>query len=193
MIVQVIARGFVAFLFAAFFAPAAFAQDVVNCSRAEPSGERTLCHEVLVAAPVSDVWRLFTTSEGLRTWLAPVVQIDLREGGAFLTSYDTPDAIGGREIRNRVVAFTPERMLVIQIAQAPPGFAHGEDARELATVVTFEQIDDARTRVRVNMLGYREDPAFAELYGFFDRGNAWTLTQLASRVVNGPVDWNEER
>jgi uncharacterized protein YndB with AHSA1/START domain len=181
------------FAFAVASAMPAFAE-VATCSRTEPSGERTLCHEAVIAAPAHEAWALFSTSEGLRTWLAPVVAIDLRAGGAFETSYEADRPIGdARNIRNRVVAVAPESLLVIQVTQAPPGFAHADEVRELTTAIAFEPVDAAHTRVRVSMLGYREGAPFDELYRFFDAGNAWTLNKLAERAERGPVDWTQER
>lgn len=175
---------------AALASPAA--AEVADCSRAEPLGGRTLCHEAVIAAPASAVWALFSTDAGLRSWLAPVAAIELRVGGGFETSYDASRGLGDPgNIRNRVVAFTPESLLVIQVAQAPPGFAHADAVRELTTVIALEPIDDARTRVRVSMLGYREGAAFDDLYTFFARGNAWTLNQLIARAANGPTAWTE--
>jgi uncharacterized protein YndB with AHSA1/START domain len=180
-------------LAAAFTAPAA-AQDLSDCSWTEPDRDRVLCHEAVIDAPVADVWALFATSEGLASWLAPVAAIELRVGGMFESSYDRAARLGeAGNIRNRVVAFAPEELLVIQVAHAPPGFPHADAVRELTTVITFEQIDAARTRVRTAMLGYREGAAFDALYQFFDAGNAYTLNKLRERVENGPVDWTQQR
>jgi hypothetical protein len=81
-----------------------------------------------------------------------------------------------------VLAFTPERLLVIQIANAPPGFPHADLARELTTALELEPVDAGHTRVRVTMRGYRSGPGFDELYAFFDRGNAATLAALSAYV-----------
>ncbi len=162
-----------------------------NCSRAEPSGERTLCHEAVIDAPAAEVWRLFATSEGLGSWLAPVVAIDLRAGGIWESSYDRNARLGDAgNIRNRVIAFAPERMLVIQVAGAPPSFPHADLVGELATVIEFDAVDANRTRVRVSMLGYRAGEGFDVLYRHFEWGNAYTLDALAARVANGPTDWS---
>lgn len=183
-------RFIVAIALAALPAVAAAQAEVADRSRVEASGERTLCHEVVLPAPLSDVWALWTTSEGLRSWAAPVAAIDPRPGGAFESSYDTSARIGdAANIRNRVVAIIPERMLVIQVAAAPPGFPSLEQVRQLATVIEFEPLGARATRVRVSMLGYRSDAAFDALYRHFDRGNAWSLNKLHERVTRGPVDW----
>jgi uncharacterized protein YndB with AHSA1/START domain len=181
----------VAVAFAVFtFGGAAFAQPL-DCSRTEPSGERTLCHEEVIDAPVAEVWRLFTTNDGLSSWLGPVVAIDLRPGGMMEASYDRNARLGlPGNIFNRVIGVAPERLLVIQVANAPEGFPHADLVETLATEISFEPIDASRTRVRVTMFGYRDGEDFDALYRFFARGNARTLTALAARAVNGPTDWS---
>lgn len=165
------------------------AQDVARCEGAA----RVLCQEIVVAAPADEVWRLIATEEGLRTWVAPVVAFDLRVGGAFESSYDRNARIGDAgNIHNRVVAFAPETLLVIQIAEAPPGFPHGAEARELTTVMQIEPVDAGHARLRISMRGFREGAAFDVLYAFFERGNGWTLQKLNERVTGGPVDWARE-
>jgi uncharacterized protein YndB with AHSA1/START domain len=178
-------------IFAAVLAMAgtAFAQTapaVETCSRTEPSGDRTLCHSIVVEAPAAEVWRLWSTTEGLASWVAPVVAIDLRVGGDWEASYNPQARIGeAGNIRNRVVAFVPERLLVIQIADSPRGFAHEDLARELTTAIELEPIDAEHTRVRVSMLGFGETEGFEQLRQMFDAGNAYTLRKLAERIEQG--------
>jgi uncharacterized protein YndB with AHSA1/START domain len=166
------------------------AAGIAACSHSEPGSERTLCHETIAPASVAEVWRLISTAEGWRTWAAPVAEIELRNGGRLETSYDPGARVGDAgNIRNRVVAVSPERLLVIQIADAPPGFPHEDLARQLTTAIELEPVDATRTRVRISMMGYRDEPGFETLYAFFDRGNASTLTKLRERIERGPVDW----
>lgn len=148
-----------------------------------------LCHSIIVPAPVADVWALWTTSDGLSSWAAPVAAIDARVGGVFESSYDPDARIGDpANIRNRVLAVTPQRLLRMHIAQTPPGFPHPQLARELATTIEFEPVGAERTLVRVTMTGYRAEPGFDELRAFFDRGNAFTLDKLYERIASGAVD-----
>ncbi len=83
--------------------------------------------------------------------------------------------------------------LTIQVERAPPGFPHPQDVRELVTVIELQPLSAGTTRVRVSMSGYRDGAAFDELRTFFARGNAWTLQKLRERVVDGPVNWAEQR
>lgn len=169
------------------------ANEVVSCSRVEPSGERTLCFEVVIQAEPASIWLLWSSPEHLRSWLAPVASVDLRPGGLMEASYD-PRATLGQEgnIVNRIIAVAPQRSFVMQVARPPPGFPHADEVRELATLIELESVGQRSTLVRVSMFAFREGQAFDELYGFFSRGNAWTLQKLSQRVTAGPVDWAGE-
>lgn len=153
---------------------------------AEPAG-RVLEVAHIIPAPRAEVWAAFSTSEGLRSFAAPVIEIDLRRGGLWESSYDPAAAIGDEaNIRNRVLAYLPERMLTIAVERAPPGFQHAQEVRSLFTVITFDDAADGATRVTVWMLGYGEGPAYDALLHDFARGNAWTLQQLERRFREGP-------
>jgi len=164
---------------------------VRECSRVDADGARTLCHEIELNAAANEVWPLFATSDGLRTWMAPVAAIDPRAGGMMETSYTPGARIGDAgNILNRIEAIQSGERLAISIARAPPGFPHADNAAELRTLIELEPIDTARTRVRVTMRGYRAGEGFDVLYRHFSAGNAWTLHKLEERVRTGPVDWS---
>lgn len=168
--------------------PAAWAEPATDCSRVEPSGERTLCVEGVVPAPVAEVWALWAEPAQLQTWLAPVAAIDLRPGGMMEVSYDASGHLGAEtNILNRVISVVPMRSFVIQVARQPHGVP--DEVRELATLIEFEAQGERATRVRVSMLGFREGQTFDGLYAFFARGNAYTLNELSERITNGPNDW----
>lgn len=184
------------FVLAAVFlsAPAAWAMDIGDCSQGKAADSQTLRVEAELPASVADVWALWSESGQLATWMAPVAAIDLRPGGMMEASYDPNGRIGGAgNILNRVVAVTPMQSLTIQVERAPPGFPHPDEVRELLTKIELQPVSADVTRVRVSMSGYRDGPAFEELRAFFARGNAWTLQKLHERVVNGPVNWVEQR
>jgi hypothetical protein len=57
---------------------AAFSQDAVKVIRqSEP--QKALIIELSIPASQHEVWKAFTTSEGLSTWLTPGAVVDLRE------------------------------------------------------------------------------------------------------------------
>jgi uncharacterized protein YndB with AHSA1/START domain len=166
---------------------------IADCSRTEASGVRTLCAEALVPAPAASIWPLLSTSEGLRSWAAPVAAIDLRIGGIWEASYRSDARLGDpANIRNRVLSFLPERMLSIAVDSAPPGFPHADLVRTVWTVIELAPVSATQTRVRVSMTGYGAGDGYDALYAMFEQGNALTLSKLRERVVTGrPADWSE--
>lgn len=156
-------------------------------------GSRVLRQEIVIDAPVEDVWDAFTTSEGWESWATPFAHVDLRVGGLIETSYK-PDAKRGDagNIHNRILSYLPFRMLSIRAVQAPPGFEYADLLSELHSVIEFEALAGKRTRVAISGVGYRSGEGFDKLLGFFRQGNAWTFERLKRRFTEGPLDWNEQ-
>jgi uncharacterized protein YndB with AHSA1/START domain len=160
-----------------------------------PDGTRATVAEVVVAANSSQAWRAISTAEGWKSWAVPFAHFEsLHLGTVIETSY-APNAKAGDEhnIRNRVLAYLPERMLSIQAFDAPPDFKHPALLKDTFTVIELEPIDGGHTRVRLTGCGYRAGEAFAEMQRFFLEGNAWTLGQLAKRFREGPIDWSKAK
>lgn len=165
---------------------AAFANAVLAATALAAAPEPTR-HEAVLEAPPAEVWRLWTTAEGLREWLAPLVEIELRLGGEMLTRYRADGTLGDAgTIVNRILAFEPERMLTLQVARPPAGFPLPDVVSSMWTVIDLEPVDGgARTRLRITGLGFGDGERFAQLRGFFERGNAATIEQLAARIRAG--------
>lgn len=152
---------------------------------------RRLIAEGDVEASPAEVWRLWTTQEGVTSWMVPVAEVDLRLGGHLRTVYDPQGKVGDHgTITNTILAYEPERMLAIQNTEAPEGFPHEEGARGTWTVIYLEPLAGGRTHVRIVMLGWGEGPKADAAHAFFERGNAWTLTRLQERARTGrPLSW----
>ena len=96
-------------------AAAAVAQDAVKVvKQAEP---KALIVEVMVPATQAEVWKAFTTSEGLSMWLTPGAVVDLREGGEWTAHYP-----GGHTGGGTIVSFVPMREMTLR-AMAPERLA----------------------------------------------------------------------
>ena len=135
--------------------------------------------EVVVEAPVDAVWAGWTTSDGLRSWLAPHADIDLRVGGLMRTNSRAQGALGDpHTIENAVLSFEPGRMLSIKVAKPPAGFPFPTAVLEMWTVIYFDAGGTGRTRVRVVSLGFQPSEESQKMRAFFERGNVTTLEQL---------------
>jgi uncharacterized protein YndB with AHSA1/START domain len=166
-------------------------KDVSNSSFTEPSGDRAIQLSIDVPASSHDAFAAFTTSAGFASWAVPIAKVELRIGGYIEASYDPDSKLGDPgNIKNQIIAYVPDRLLVIHNVQAPAGFADPELFRRTATVIEFSALDSGHTRVTITNLGYGTGERFDTLYRHFEWGNAYTLQELKTRFEKGPVDWN---
>jgi uncharacterized protein YndB with AHSA1/START domain len=159
--------------------------NVVDTSSVAPSGERILQESILLAAPPAEVWRLWATSEGLKSWEAPHAAIDLRIGGRMQASYDPKATLGdATTIEHEIVAYVPGSLLVFRNTKAPKGFPWPDQFARVRNVVQLEPAGEGRTRLTVSGVGYAAgDQA---LYDFFREGNAYMLEVIKARIEGTP-------
>lgn len=158
--------------------------------RVEADGSRSLVHEVEVKADAARVWRAFTTAEGWKSWAVPVAFVDFRVGGDIETSYNPAARAGDPgNIKNRVLAYLPGRMMAFQAVQAPPGFPNPELLPSMWSVAEIEPLANGGTRVRLTGLGYARTAGHDRLFAFFKSGNATSLEWLRESLEQGPIDW----
>lgn len=149
-------------------------------------GQQPLVTEGVVDAPVDSVWNAFTTSAGLESWMAAHASLDLRIGGAMRTVYAPEAKLGDAStIENTILAYEPKRMLAIKVAKAPEGFPFPNAIGSMWTVIYFDAVDGAKTRIREVGMGFGADDESQKMRQFFDRGNAYTLVALQKRFASG--------
>jgi uncharacterized protein YndB with AHSA1/START domain len=157
---------------------------VLLCLLAAPlaSATESIQTDGIVNAPVADVWNAWATSAGLRSWLAPNADIDLRVGGLMRANYRPGGTLGDpNTIENRILSYEPESMLSIQVTKAPDGFPFKTAVQAMWTVLHFEEAGPGRTRIRIVGLGFTPDAESQRMKAFFNEGNAETLVELQHR------------
>lgn len=176
------------------FAVTPLAAQVENTSYTAADGSRVLRHEGVVDAPVADVWKAFTTTEGVTSWMVPRAVVDFGVGGTLEASYSL-DAVfpSPANIKHEFLAYLPNEMIAMRVIQCPPGTPHQEILEALWSVITFEPVGEDRTRVAIAGVGYGEGEGYDSVYNFFDQGNAWTFAQLQKYFQEGPIDWQKKR
>ena len=153
------------------------------------AGDRILRTEAVVRAPVADVWKAFTTKQGIQSWMVPVAEIDLRLGGTLKTNYNPQARIGDPgTIVHRILSYEPERMLATQFTAPEGAPAAAKLAQQTWVVYRFEPISAQQTRVTTSMMGWGEGPDWDESYKFFEKGNAWEMDQLVKRFAPQPAN-----
>lgn len=144
---------------------------------------KQLVIELEVPAPLPDVWRAFSTSEGLSTWLGPNATVDLRPGGDWLVHFPGGSTGGGT-----VISYVSQKELVLS-ALAPDSFPTVRATRTHA-VFTF-QADGTSTIVRLTQTGWQQGAEWDRAYEYLVSGNAQLMAMLHHRFLAGPIDWNK--
>ena len=130
-------------------------------------------------ASLEQVWTAFTTSEGLRTWLALHAEIDLRVGGLMRTNYSAQGRLGDPQtIENTILSFEPGRMMSIRVSKAPDTFPFPNAVRHMWTVIYFQSAGPRQTTFREVSLGFGTDQESQRKRAFFNQGNALTTYLL---------------
>lgn len=146
------------------------------------SPPNSLKHEAVIDAPVSEVWKAFSTKEGLESWMVPKASFDLKVGGKMRTTYNKEATLGDEHtIENTILAYVPERMLSFQCTRTPKGFPFTDQFKQTWSICYFEPMNDKQTRVRFVGLNYATDEKSKEMRQFFETGNAQVLESLKKR------------
>ena len=137
-------------------------------------------NEGVVNAPVGEVWKVWTTSEGYRLLGVALADVDFRIGGLIRSRYSADGTLGDAEtIFNRILAYEPQRMIAIRIDRPPASFPFKEAWKHTWTVVTLTPLADGRTHIRGASMGFGSDPESLAMRRFFERGNDDTIRTLA--------------
>ncbi len=152
---------------------------ILWCGSAQAQDVGPVVHEGIVDASLDQVWTAWATSEGLRSWLAPHAEIDLRVGGLMRTNYSAQGQLGDAQtIENTILSLEPQRMISIKVSKAPDTFPFPNAIRQMWSVIYFEAAGPSRTTVREVSLGFSADQESQRMRAFFNQGNATTLSQL---------------
>jgi uncharacterized protein YndB with AHSA1/START domain len=151
--------------------------------------ERALNKEVVVAAPIAEVWKAWTTRDGITSFLAPDAEIDARVGGAFHVHFDpfaAPGAKGADDMR--YMGLQAPTMLSFDW-NAPPHLAQARQQRTFV-VVRLKDLDGKSTRVTLHHVGWGDGGEWDQTHAYFDRAWGNVLANLKKRFDSGPMDWS---
>jgi uncharacterized protein YndB with AHSA1/START domain len=156
---------------------------LVLAAAAAAAEEPRAVHVAEVDAGLTEVWAAFTTDEGLRTWMAPLAEIELAVGGTIRTSFDPGGSLeGDGAIVNTILAYDPQRMLALAPTGYPDAFPFAAAMRATWSVYYFDEVSPSRTRITVVGLGYTDGEDSQKLRAFFEPANAELMRRLRVAV-----------
>ncbi len=133
--------------------------------------ENPLIKEVIVKASPADVFKLWATPEGIRSWLVQDCTIDLRIGGPFELYFGGPDVPQADRGSNgcQILSYVPGEMLAFSW-NAPPKFPV-ERAQRAWVVLTLTAAEPGQTKVRLVHTGFGTGGQWPQVREYFDA--AW--------------------
>jgi uncharacterized protein YndB with AHSA1/START domain len=152
--------------------------------------ERAIDAQVVVKAPIEQVWQAWTTRAGIRTFFAPDAEVEARVGGAFHIHMDPlaePGMKGADDMR--FMALQRPTMLSFDW-NAPPSLPEAR-AQRTFVIVRLTPVDAESTRVMLHHTGWGSGGEWDKTYAYFDRAWPIVLGKLKASFETGPVDWSE--
>jgi uncharacterized protein YndB with AHSA1/START domain len=172
--------------------------------------DRAIRIELVVSGAPSEVYKLWTTEAGLRSWFAPDARVDARVGGRYEIIFDPatdPDGSVRGTKGARILELVPERKLVFEwiafVSQEHPGYGGPpymqEPERSLKKTrveVTFELSPSDANKMRITLVhnGFSEGPKWDEALAYFrDKGWPGILRRLTNYCNQGTLPpWSRQ-
>lgn len=151
-------------------------------------GSRVVRKEVAIDAPLAEVWKAWTTNEGLTSFFGPGAHVEPTPGGPFeiYFSLNAPEGLRGSE-GCKVHSVVPMKLLAFEWSQ-PPSIPALRGVHTLV-LLRFEELTPNRVRVEMTHSGWGVGEDWDKAYAYFNRAWDAVLGNLRYRFTVGAVDW----
>ena len=151
----------------------------------EPNGDRVLQQSIDIASSPSCPWRVLADEDGIKSFGVKVAHVEMKNGGVIEEGFSPAAKIGGNDtIRHHIIAYLPERLLVLRNEQTPPGLPHAELYKNVVQVIAIEPRGKDKVRLTISHTGYGSGAEYDALYTFFRTHNPEFLIG-AKRLCEG--------
>jgi uncharacterized protein YndB with AHSA1/START domain len=164
---------------------AAFAAVSSSCAAAQ---ERVIAKDVVVKAPAADVWKAWTTNEGIQSFFAPEAFVEPKAGGPFRIHFNPYAPAGSRGADDMRVLAVQDGTMLSFTWNAPPYFPEVRGQNTYVTV-RMKPVSDTETRVTLVHGGWGDGGQWDQVYTYFDKAWGTVLGNLQRRFAEGPIDW----
>ena len=136
-----------------------------------------------IPAPVSEVWKAWTTEQGLKDFLGIGSKIELKFGGRYEFFFDQSKPVGSQGGEgNRVLSFVPERMLSFSW-NSPPSLP-SERTQRTYVVLCFEP-DGNQTKLSLYQSGFQASVGGKKSMEYFQKAWPTVLELCRARFASG--------
>jgi hypothetical protein len=132
---------------------------------------------------------LWTTNEGITSFLAPKANIKLEDNGPYEILFDPEAPLGFRGTEGcKIIGLEQTKRLSVEW-KAPPQFPN---VRRQKTHVDIRiETVEALTKVRIGHSGWQWGEEWDEAYEFFDHAWDLDLARMQQTLASGPIDWKK--
>lgn len=174
----------------------------VNLMQGKQKTDRSIFLEATVAAPPAEVFRLWTSEDGIKKFFAPAARVEAIVGGRYEIIFapaKDPEGNSHGTKGARILKLVPEKELAFEWVtfagdellgrNAPPYAPPAErNVRPLPTWVelTFEPVEGQpeKTQVRFAHYGFRDGEKWERSFHWFKRAWKGVLDELAAYCQN---------
>lgn len=155
-------------------------QTLKNTSYTNHSGEKILRLEITLPIQLTTAWKLFTSDEKLKKWIAPIAHIELKSGGYIITNYDSTRQLSdSSSIKLPIISFIDNELLILKVILNDNFPKNVRDSDEnLQEIIQFVKLDENNTKIISSMIGWGTGNDWDKTYNFFEKGNEWTYKEL---------------
>ncbi len=134
--------------------------------------DKKIQKKVTVNASIDKCWKLWTTHDGLKSFIGVDNNIELIPGGPYKIFFLMDNAEGDRGGEgNKVLSFLPKTMLSFSW-NAPPSIPEIRNQNHRTWVaIYFKTTDVNKTEIILNHLGWLHGEKWDETFEYFDQ--AW--------------------
>jgi uncharacterized protein YndB with AHSA1/START domain len=123
----------------------------------------------VIAAPASEVWKLWTTAEGLASFFCHHAVVELEKGGKYEIYFHPTDEMRSTK-GAKCLSFAPDKMLSFEWRGGP--FSQSMNANPLPTWVVLQfHSEGDQARVELVHVGFRDEGDFEKGFEYFT--DAW--------------------
>lgn len=135
--------------------------------------------------PVEVLWKKWTTSDGLTSFIGYDNALELVPGGKFEIYFikENPDGLKGGE-GNKILSYLPNKMLSFTW-NAPPQYPEVRNHVHRSWVVLeFIRTGASTSKITLNHLGWLDGDEWEAVYAYFEKAWAYVLDELNVSCLN---------
>jgi|LakMenE18May11ns_1017448.scaffolds.fasta_scaffold9688409_2 uncharacterized protein YndB with AHSA1/START domain len=151
--------------------------------------EKILHLEIDISAPVQELWRRWTTKEGIQSFFAPGCNIEMKPDGPFEIFFYPENPPGQRGADGQRVMAVEEGKMLSFTWNFPPQLAPIRDQRTIV-VLRFEETKNG-SKLSLAQMGWGEGELWNQGFEYFKR--AWeniVLPRLKYSIERAAIDWS---